>query len=84
MFGGVGAIIGGNAGKSKSTSTNKKVCDKLQIKLILNSLEKPMFYIDFIKGRTNKSGFLKTYQKAYAKAEHFLGVFQVIINNKND
>lgn len=82
LFGGAGAIIGGNAGKSKSTSTNKKVCDKLQIKLTLNSIEKPIIYIDFIKGRTNKSSFLKTYQKAYDSAEHFLGIFQVMINNK--
>ncbi len=82
LFGGVGAIIGGNAGKPKSTSINKQVCDKLQIKLTLNSFETPIIYIDFIKGRTKKSGFLTTYQKAFEKAEQFLGIFQVIINNK--
>lgn len=80
LFGGVGAIIGGNAGKSKSTSRNTKVCDKLQVKLTLNSVVKPVAYLNLIKARTRKD--MKRYKQSYEKAEHFLGAFQVIIYNK--
>ena len=82
LFGVGGAIIGGGAGKSKSISSNANVCDKLQIKLTLNSIDNPVYYIDFIKTRTYKNNYSKKYGKAVEKAEHFLGVFQVIINNK--
>lgn len=75
LFGGVGAIVGGSAGKRKTKST----CTKLQIKITVNSMSTPAVYINLIAGETKTDGFI--YKTAYSSAQNILSVLQVICEN---
>lgn len=80
IFGVAGAIVGGNAGKSTSRAINTQVCDKLEVKLILNSISNSQIFIPLILKRIRKKS--KKYKNAYDISQKYLSIFQVIINNK--
>lgn len=75
LFGGVGAIVGGATGKKKI----KSVATNLQIKIILNNLNYPNVYINFITVETKKDSM--TYKMAYSNAQEILSLLSVITNN---
>lgn len=75
LFGGVGAIVGGNTAKRKTKST----CTKLQIKITVNSMSTPAVYVNLIAGETRTDGF--AYKTAYNSAQNILSVLQVICEN---
>lgn len=85
-LGGVGAIVGGLSGKTRSVE-NAKYMD---IKLTLNSLSAPICKINFLDGedfrhRRVKEGFEKEseeYKYAITEAEKWQGIFDIILQNR--
>ena len=81
LFGGVGAIVGGITGGKKTKST----CDKLFIKLTLDSIDNPVLYIKFIELSMKKKNFM--YKEALKAAEECTSLLELILrdneNNKN-
>lgn len=80
LLGPAGAIIGGSAGKSRTVSTETPRCNKLRIKLTLNTIENPVRYIDMLEYAVDKDNW--KYEETREAAEKFLGVLQFVINNK--
>ena len=83
LFGPVGAIIGGSAGKSISNSTQTDYCTSLNIKITLNDLSNPCVFLDILNDKNaniEKSSF--SYKQASKEAQEILSIFQIMINNK--
>ena len=78
LFGGAGAIVGGNSGKINSKSTDTNYCTKLELKITINNLSNPCEYIKLISYRTKKDS--NNYKKEYENAQNGLSLFQVITN----
>lgn len=74
LFGGVGAIVGGTTGHK-----NKKTCTRLQVKIALNNMNKPVEYINLINKETKKSG--SRYKSAFDIAQQIMSLLQVICEN---
>lgn len=81
LFGPAGAIIGGTAGRSVSTSTNALYCSKLEVVVTVNNLENPVEYIKIIEKNVNKSS--QKYAERSEIAQKCLSVLQIIIDRKN-
>lgn len=77
LFGGTGAIVGGVTGKRK----NKGVCNSLRLKLTLNDINNPVFYVNFIESATKKDGMV--YKSVYDNAQECLSVLQIICDGQN-
>ena len=77
-----GLIVGGNAGKTESTTNsttrNTNICTKMQIKLTLNSFENPMIMIPIISSPINKNS--QVYRQAFELAQKYISVFNIILN----
>lgn len=82
LFGAVGAIIGGSAGKTKvnqqSVTTNSPICNKLQIVVTVMNLESPVVYLNFIRRGVYKDSY--QYNKAFELATKTLGILRGIIH----
>lgn len=72
-LGGVGAIIGGLSGK---TRTSGKVT-KVDLRLTVNDTKNPLHDVNFLNLETKKDGFL--YQQAMQRARHWHGLIEVLI-----
>ena len=70
MFGTVGAIVG--AGKKKT----KETCTKMQVKITVNNMQKPVAYIDLLGFETKKDGDI--YKAALKSAEEITAVLHII------
>lgn len=75
LFGGIGAIVGGTTGKKKT----KNICNRLQIKITVNSSDKATEYINLINTETKKDGII--YKTSYAMAQEILSVLEIICNS---
>lgn len=76
LFGGVGAIVGGNTGHK-----HKRTCSKLQIKITQNDISIPAIYVDFISTETKKTSSI--YTTAYQFAQEAMSVLNIITNDLN-
>jgi len=72
-FGGVGAIIGGLSGKTKSTGT----VSKIDLRLTVNDTKRPIFDITFLNKETKKDK--PVYQQALQTARQCHGLVEVLI-----
>jgi hypothetical protein len=73
-FGGVGAIVGGLSGKTR-TSTQK--IQRVALRLIINDTAEPLHEVTFLDTETKKDGIL--YKTAMEKARHWHGLMEVVI-----
>ncbi|HDR1457428.1 TPA: hypothetical protein QB389_001939, partial [Pasteurella multocida] len=76
LFGGVGAIVGGLGGSTKSSAT----VNKIEIRLIINDKTNPTYDIDFLSGEINKDEQKSTYENISKEARAWYGYFEVMIN----
>lgn len=74
LFGGVGAIVGASTGHK-----HKKTCSKLQIKITLNNIDRPVVYVDFIIAETKKDGII--YKNVYPLAQEAMSIFNIITDS---
>ena len=72
-FGGVGAIIGGLSGKTKSTGT----VSRIDLRLTVNDTKQPIFDITFLNKETEKDKTI--YQQALQTARQCHGLVEVLI-----
>ena len=72
-LGGVGAIIGGLSGKTKSSNKIKRI----DLRLIVNDTKNPIHDVNFLDIETKKGGFV--YNQAIKKARHWHGLMNVLI-----
>lgn len=77
LFGGVGAIVGGNTGHK-----HKATCSKLQVKITLHDMSAPVVYINFIETETKKDGFL--YKSVYPLAQETLSLLNIICQSQKE
>jgi hypothetical protein len=73
LFGSVGAIVGSNTGKKKSSP----VCTMLKIKITLRDLSNPVEYINFVSGEMKRSGFL--FKQLYQAAQECTALLENMI-----
>jgi hypothetical protein len=78
LLGPTGAIIGGQAGKTVTTSTTKGYCHKLAVKVTIRDFQNPTEYLSFINKRVSKSS--RTYQDAFESAQKCLAVLDIILD----
>lgn len=71
LFGGVGAIVGGSTGHKQ-----KKTCSKMQIKIIMKSVNCPTVYINLITAETKKDSMI--YKMVEPQAQEILSLLNVI------
>lgn len=71
LFGGVGAIVGGSTGHKQ-----KKTCTKLQIKITMNSIDKPTVYIDLVNTELKRNTML--FRMAETQAQEIMSLLNVI------
>ena len=87
LFGPAGAIVGATSGKTDvKTKTNVNTitknidyCTDLSIKITVNDINNPMIMYKLINGKVKKDSV--TYRSSYEKAQRFVSIIQVIINN---
>lgn len=71
LFGGAGAIAGSVIGKKQ-----KRVVNRLQIKITMNSIAEPAIIIDLVKTKTNADSFI--YRQTSTTAHEILSLLSVI------
>lgn len=76
-LGGVGAIIGGLSGKSKTT---EKVM-RIDLRITVNDIQTPLHDINFLTIETKQDGII--YQNAMKTARHWHGLVDVLIKRAN-
>ena len=76
LFGGVGAVVGSNVGK-----TSNPVCNSLQIKITLNNMRTPMIVVSFISSPTDRNS--KEYKAIFADAHECISKLHVICEAQN-
>lgn len=74
LFGSTGAIIGGLNSQKKS----KRDCTKLQIKITVNSMDKPVEYINIISSKIKRESIL--YKSAYNDAQKIISLLEIMYN----
>lgn len=79
LFGGVGAIIGGTSGKTKSTAIETNYCNNLKLKITINNLSNPCEFIEFINRQTNKQSL--KYKQFYEEAQKIISVIDIVCKN---
>ncbi len=72
-LGGIGAVIGGLSGKTKSSDKVKYMV----LRLIVNDTKNPLHEIEFLKFITKKSD--SEYRKAMQQARHWHGLIEILI-----
>lgn len=72
-LGGVGAIIGGLSGKTSFS----EIVSRIDLRLIVNDTQNPLFDINFLNTKTKKDSFI--YREAMEKARHWHGLMEVLI-----
>lgn len=83
LLGGAGAIIGGNAGKTTSVTTQHNFCQNLSIKITINDLQNPCYFIKLINKKTSKNS--KIYSEQMILCQQLISTFQIMMNqNKKD
>lgn len=83
LLGGAGAIIGGNAGKTTSVTTQHNFCQNLSIKITINDLQNPCYFINLINKKTSKNS--KIYSEQMILCQQLISTFQIMMNqNKKD
>ncbi|WP_145142145.1 hypothetical protein [Paenibacillus sp. Y412MC10] len=75
LVGGAGAVIGGLSGKQHSS----KRIQRLTLKLTVNNLSNPVFYLHFFNSSTPTSGNDIAVVKATDSINHWHGMFSVIL-----
>lgn len=77
LFGGVGAMVGASVG----SKTMRGMCTTLQLKLVMNDLNTPVLYLEFMPfpgiGMSRETG---TYRKALDSAHRIASVIQIMLN----
>lgn len=73
LLGGVGAIVGGLSGKTKTTEKIQKI----DLRLIVNDVSQPLHDIAFMNVEGNKGGIIHNF--ALQNARHWHGVIEVLI-----
>jgi hypothetical protein len=84
LLGGVGAIVGGLSGGSSNNSYVKN----LSLRLVINSLSKPNFYINFFDSRINTGSAntkvdSNTYKSAFNECQKFHDIISIIIDQED-
>ena len=74
LLGGVGAIVGGVAGKRKS----KTVINSLVVKITVNNFQNPAVFINLIQTSTKSNSFI--YKSAYQAAQQIMSTLVLIQN----
>ncbi|MBE6156960.1 MAG: hypothetical protein E7161_04390 [Firmicutes bacterium] len=70
----------GMPGLLSSSKKQKKVCEKLQLKITIKDLSNPVQYINFINSRIQKNSYI--YKNAYENAQKCISIINIIVNNK--
>jgi hypothetical protein len=78
VLGGAGLIIGALTGSKKTSAT----VSSLEIRLIINNIQSPIWSISFIKSETPKKS--SVYQKATNDANELLGIIKVLMKRADD
>jgi len=78
LGGGIGAIIGGTTG---SKTQNQRI-ENIDLKIIINDTESPVYRINFLSLTTRKGSFL--YKIAFKEAEKWHGILSGFIRQGND
>lgn len=72
-LGGVGAIIGGLSGKTKTSGKVKRI----DLRITVNDTQSPLHDVNFLNVETKQDGFI--YQGAMKAARHWHGLVEVLI-----
>jgi len=72
-LGGIGALIGGLSGKTKTTD---KV-SRIDLRIIVNDTAKPLHDVNFLENETKRGGFV--FNTAMQQARHWHGIVEVLI-----
>lgn len=73
IFGGVGAIIGGLSGKTKTTNS----INRIDLRMVINDSQSPIHDINLLNIETSKSDIV--YKSSIEKARRWHGILTVII-----
>lgn len=73
LFGGVGAVVGGVTGKSKTERT----VSSLKIKLIVRDMNNPNIYINLLASPTKSTSLI--YKTAYEVSQRILSMLQIAL-----
>lgn len=74
-LGGIGAVIGGLSGKTKTTGTVRKII----LRLVVNNTNNPLHEVSFLNSETGIKQTDSRYQDAMQKARHWNGLIEVLI-----
>lgn len=74
-LGGVGAVIGGLSGKTRSSEMVKRI----DLRILINDTARPLHDINFLNVENKKGGIL--YESAMKKARHWHGLMAVLIRH---
>ena len=77
LLGGVGAVVGGLSGKTKSAGKINRV----DLRLIVNDTEYPMHDVNFLNHEVSKGGAL--YKSAMKEARHWHALMEVLIKRSD-
>ena len=78
MLGGTGLLIGALTGSKKISET----VSSLEVRLVINNTQSPIWSIAFIRSETPKKSQL--YQKAANKANNLIGLIKVLMKRADD
>lgn len=74
-LGGIGAVIGGLSGKTKTSGTVRKIT----LRLVVNNTKNPLHEISFLNLETGIKKTDSRYKDAMQKASHWNGLIEVLI-----
>lgn len=74
-LGGLGAVIGGLSGKTKTTGTVRKII----LRLVVNDTNNPLHEISFLDSQTEVSKKSPRYENAIKNARHWNSLIEVLI-----
>lgn len=78
LAGGVGAVVGGLSG----SKTSEKAVNKITLKIVVNNLQTPNFYIDFLNSANPLNNSDSRLIEARDKANHWHSLLSVIIKRQ--
>ncbi|MEQ1635932.1 MAG: SHOCT domain-containing protein [Methylococcales bacterium] len=78
LLGGVGAIVGGLSGKTKSSTTTNRI----ELRLIVNEVNNPLHDVIFLNVEAKKKD--KLYIKSMQLARRWHGIIEVILKQTED
>lgn len=74
VFGGLGAVVGGLSGNTRTSSKIKHI----DLRLVVNDTSSPLHDVAFLNGECKKDEFI--YKQSLAKARRWHGIIKVLIN----